>query len=283
MSLPREHARDLLNNRRDGASTPHRNFGENSRKGFTKMKIIRILAVSALALSISLVCAQGAGPGQGQRGQSQGQGARQRLQGLMGAMGGPGLLLNASVQQELKMTPEQIEKAKTAFGALMGGRRAGQEGQGQGGVGAGGNRRQGGGAAGLGQQGEERRAEVEKQIKEILDEKQYERYGQISLQQQGAVALARKDVAERVGLSADQVSQIRKIQQDQRQALQAKMQELRGQGGAGAGGNRAGALAGMREELMKMREEANAKILGVLASEQKKKWDALLGPAFQIK
>lgn len=237
------------------------------------------MMIGAMALSLTTVLAQGAGTtgtaqggaGQGQNQQRQQRQLRQGMQGQL-QMAGPGLLLNEAVQKELKMTPEQVEKAKATFGARR--QQAGAAGQGQ--------RRQGDAGGGAGTDVRQilgnRQQEAEKQVKEILDEKQFARFQQLQLQQQGAAALARPDVADKVGLSQEQKDKIRQIQQDSFSSLREAMQAARNSQGS----DRQAATAQIREKMMKAREEANAKAIRVLTAEQKMKWDDLLGPAFNF-
>lgn len=200
------------------------------------------------------------------------------------------------------MTPAQIKKAQGTFGsqggggglAVPGNRGSGGAAQGgRGGAGATGQGGRGGGGQGGGQpmtpeQREQRRLETEKQIKGILNAKQFERYSQVTLQMQGPGALARKDVAAKVGLSAKQVDQIQKVQQAQMEALRNAFQNGGGQGSqGGAQSGRGGAQGGgstdqMRQQFTKMREQTNSKILAVLSPAQKQKWQSLQGAPFKM-
>lgn len=238
------------------------------------------MTIGAVAVSLTTALAQGAGTtgttqGNDQKGGAQQRQQRQQRQGAQGMlqMAGPGLLLNEAVQKELKMTPEQVEKAKTTFGANRQQARDAAQGQRRQGAGAG-----GGAGQAVRQMLGNRQQETEKQIKEILDEKQFARFQQLQLQQQGAAALTRPDVADKVGLSQEQKDKIRQIQQESFASLREAMQAAR----TGQGADRQAATSQIREKMMKAREEANAKIIGVLSSEQRKKWDDLLGPAFNF-
>lgn len=206
--------------------------------------------VASLALIAPLAVAQGGGGG-GFRG---GQGG-----GFRGGMAGPRLLLNPSVQQELKLSPEQIQKIQALLGR-------------QGGAPPGGGPPGGGGQRMTPEEREKMRAEQEKQIKQILDASQYARYQQIALQQEGPAAFARKEVADALGLTESQRSQVRAILDAQRQAQQDMFQ------GGGGGGDR----QAMREAMQKLREETNKKLLALLTKEQSDKWTAMLGKPFQI-
>lgn len=179
-------------------------------------------------------------------GGGQGPGGRQGF----GMMAGPRLLLNPQVQAELKMTEEQVAKVREALG-------------GPGGP---------GGRGGDPQQREQMRLEQEKKIKEILSAEQFKRYQEISLQQEGPAALARKEIADKVGLSDSQREKINAILEEQRATMRDMFQ------GGGGGGDR----QAMMETMQKVREETNAKLLAVLTSEQKKTWESMLGKPFQF-
>ncbi|MER3412962.1 MAG: hypothetical protein C4341_01745 [Armatimonadota bacterium] len=205
------------------------------------MFVVSLLVVSAAA--------QRGGGGQGPGGR----------QGF-GMMAGPRLLLIPQVQAELKMTEEQVAKVREALGGP--GRPGGR-----------------GGAGGLGggdpQQREQMRLmrlEQEKRIKEILSAEQYKRYQEISLQQEGPAAFARKEVADKLGLSDSQRFKINAILEEQRATMRDMFQ------GGGGGGDR----QAMMETMQKLREETNAKLLAVLTTEQKKIWEGMLGKPFQF-
>lgn len=200
-----------------------------------------------------------------QRGGGGGPGGRQGF----GMMAGPRLLLNPQVQAELKMTEEQVAKVREALGGPGGPGGRGGFGGGAGGAGGAGGR---GGFGGDPQQREQMRLEQEKKIKEILSAEQFKRYQEISLQQEGPSALARKEVADKVGLSDSQREKINAILEEQRATMRDMFQ------GGGGGGDR----QAMMETMQKMREETNAKLLAVLTSEQKKTWEGMLGKPFQF-
>ncbi|MCA9054956.1 MAG: hypothetical protein KDA75_14040, partial [Planctomycetaceae bacterium] len=106
---------------------------------------------------------------------------------------------------------------------------------------------------------QERQKQREEQVKQILDEKQYTRLSQLSLQRAGVSALAREDVAESLGLSEDQRTEMTSLGEDYR----SKMMEL---------GFRAS-----EEDRQRVREEFEGKFLGVLRADQKTAWTAKLG------
>lgn len=115
-------------------------------------------------------------------------------------------------------------------------------------------------------------AQIEKQIKEILNDSQYKRYQEIGLQQQGGLALMRQDIADKVNLSKNQRDQIRQILDDNRQNMRPP------QGGEGERPD----PEKMRAQMEKNREALNAKIVAVLSGDQKATWQSMLGKPFKI-
>lgn len=102
----------------------------------------------------------------------------------------------------------------------------------------------------------------------ILDGQQFQRFEQLRLQREGSLALTRADVAEKLGLTADQRAQIL-----------ALLENARPQGRAGANPpeeDRRGAMRRMQED----REKLQADLLAVLTDPQKAKWEELQGKPF---
>lgn len=262
------------------------------------MKLSRIVIAGLMSLAISAVWAQG-GARPGGPGGRPGQGGM-RMGGFRG--GGGRLLLNDKVQKELKMTKAQIAKADKLFGGQGGmGGPGGAQGGNRGGGAPGGARAGGPGGGGQGgdAQREARRLATEKQVKSVIDAKQFARYRQIQLQLQGANVLTRADIAKEVGLTSAQVKKIEDIRQKQFQSMGFGAPP--GGGRPPAGGNRGGARGGqppaggrggppgasagggdMRAQFQKMRDEMDKKILAVLTASQRQKWQSMLGPKFSL-
>ncbi len=213
----------------------------------------RILSTIVVAVAcFSIAFAQGGQGGQRQGGGGQG-GFGQRMGG---GMGGPQMLSLPAVQTELKL----IDSQKIQIQALLEANRSQMGGRG----GA------GGGQAFDPEAARAQREKLEAEIKRVLNEEQYTRYQQLVLQQQGPSALARPEIAEKVGLSEAQIQQIRQIQQAQQEAMRGMMQ------GGGGGGDR----AAMQQQMQAMRAETDKKVLGVLNADQKATWEAMLGKPF---
>ncbi len=231
----------------------------------------KLLAIAALTVVCALSFGQQAGPQGGGFGPPQGPGGGMRGgpgMGPGGGMQGPQLLMNASVQKELNLTEDQKEQIQALApagrgpgGPPQGGQRGGEGRQG------GGPPQGGRGAGGPGDQGE-----MEKKIKAILSSAQYKRYQEISLQQQGASAISRPEVAEKLGITEAQHEQIREIMESNRQNMRPP------QGGQGERPD----PEQMRAEMEKNREALNRKIVAVLSNSQKTAWQSMLGKAFKI-
>ncbi|MCA9110405.1 MAG: hypothetical protein KDA52_10680, partial [Planctomycetaceae bacterium] len=107
---------------------------------------------------------------------------------------------------------------------------------------------------------EQRRRESDEQLKSILNEQQTTRLQQVSLQQQGLRALGQDEVAESLGLTDDQKSQIKTLVEERDNARR----EL---------GFRAS-----EEDRAKFDEEWNTKFAAVLTPQQQQSWQQRLGP-----
>ena len=161
-----------------------------------------------------------------------------------------------SVQDELKLSEEQIEKLKQVATKMR---------ESFGGGGGGGDREE------ARKKVEEARQAAEKDMNGILSADQTKRLKEITLQQTGPMALARPDVAKEVGLTDDQQAKVKEI-------ADAAAAEMRAQFQAGGAG-------GDREEARKKREaarkETSDKVLAVLKDDQKKAWEKLVGEPFK--
>lgn len=194
------------------------------------------LAAAIVAMAVS--------PALAQERQRQRQG--QRPQGGFGG-GMLFLLTQKSVQDELKLSDEQVKKVKDLQEkqreSFQGLRDLSQE------------ERQ----KKMREQGEA----TQKAVAEILKPAQLKRGRQIALQQQGARALGNEEVAKALNITDEQKQKIRDIQTKSRE-------EMRGLG-------RDEDARTKRQELTKA---TNEKVMGVLTSEQKTKLKELQGEPF---
>ena len=209
---------------------------------------MRIVGSMVLALGLTLALSA---PAMAQRGG-----------GMMG--GGAMLLGNPSVQQELKMTEEQISKA-TAILEEVRGKYAEQMRE-------------------LFQQGPEGRekvqalsremtSEIKKAAKELMKPEQLKRFGEIELQQAGASALENPEVVEKLKVTDDQKSKIQELVASSNQEMRTIMQS------AFQGGDRQEAM----KKVAELRESTKKKALEVLTADQQKSFTEMLGAPFEIK
>ncbi|MCH8978355.1 MAG: Spy/CpxP family protein refolding chaperone [Armatimonadetes bacterium] len=198
------------------------------------------------------------------------QDGRQRRGGMF-QRGGPGLLMRPDVQKELKITSSQISKIESMLESQRGQRFAGGGG-GRGGNDGGGRRGGGGGRGGFRGGGGGLSPEMVKSLKGILDEAQYKRFEELSLQQAGGFALNREDIAKKLNLTSKQKNELQELNQDMR----ADMQDMFS--GGGGGGDR----QAMMEEMQSLREDYGKDMLKVLTGDQKKIWATMVGKKFKF-
>ncbi|HXH59752.1 MAG TPA: hypothetical protein VNI20_00180, partial [Fimbriimonadaceae bacterium] len=117
----------------------------------------------------------------------------------------------------------------------------------------------------------ERAAEIDGKIKGILDDGQYKRYHELSLQQAGGLALLQEDTAKSLGLTDAQKEKIQGLRDDM-------MADIRDMFQNGGGGDR----QAMMEEMRSLREGYSKDMLKVLTDDQNKKWVAMLGKPFKF-
>lgn len=206
---------------------------------------VALVCAGAMALATSSVMAQGPGGGPGGRGGFGGQG---------GPGGGTdlfGLLNNESVQKEIEIVPSQMDdirelnqEMRSSMGDMFRGMRDASE--------------------------EERqemfdklrsaREDMEKDLSKILMPAQMQRLKQIQVQQQasgrGGLSITNGRIAEELGLSEDQIADLR----DKAEELQTEM----------------------REKLAQLRKDADDELLKLLTPEQQKKWKEMVGEPFEL-
>jgi hypothetical protein len=206
-----------------------------------------VLAVAVVGLIVSPAGAQQ----QRQRGGGGGRGG-----GFGGGMMSQlTLLTQKSVQEELKLTPDQVEKVTEL------------------------QRKQQGARQGLADLSQEERAkkmqemtkETDKAVAGLLKPDQSKRIKQILLQQQGAMAFNTPEVAQAMNFTAEQKQKLKDIQDTatkERQALR---------GGGGAGGDR----QAMAQKIAEITKKTNTEAMALLTAAQKTKWQELTGEPFK--
>jgi hypothetical protein len=167
------------------------------------------------------------------------------------------------VQKELKMTPEQITKVDAKQQEV---RQATQTARGE----------------NFQQLSPEERAKVnekvreiqQKAVNEILDATQQKRFHQLELQQQGPSAVTRKDVADELKLSEEQVTKIRAIQTQMNDDMRAARQ--------GVDLQNAEARSKMTEKVQEIQKASGEKVVALLTDKQKEQWKEMQGEAFKF-
>jgi hypothetical protein len=209
----------------------------------------RLVVMSALvAVLMVTVVAYGQRPG-GQRGQ---RGPQMMGRGMIGLTQ---LLRVEAVQKEIKITDEQLTKLRELAQAARGGERPDFQNMSDE------ERRE------FMAEMRERQADQEKKLKEILDKKQMTRLNQIRIQAMGARALMSEEVAKELKITEEQRETMRLAQRDVFQEIRAAMQE----------GERPD-----REQLTKMMEKANAKMMELLTDDQKAAYKKMVGKKFDV-
>jgi hypothetical protein len=172
-----------------------------------------------------------------------------------------GLIGNKSVQEEVKLEKEQIDKATEALRAVN---EKFQE-----------DRRK----LFNPQTSAEERAEITKKIadataaavKDIIKEDQMKRIKQIQLQQRGLRAFEDAEVVKTVKITDDQAKDIKAISDEvskERAALFPMGQRP---------------AEGAQEKMAKINTEAKEKVVKMFSADQKKAWEELTGKPFEIK
>jgi len=186
--------------------------------------------------------------------------AQQRFQFFGFGGGGVELLLNPSVQKELKLSEEQSGKAKEAVTKIR--------------------EKFGDDLKRFRELSNEERETVRKKmadantkaVEEILKPDQLKRYKQIQLQQRGVNAFAEAEVQAALKLSDEQKEKLKTLQED----LRRDMAELRKEG---AGGN----FQEIGKKIAARNKEAMTKTMETLNDDQKKAWKELTGEPFELK
>jgi len=203
--------------------------------------------VAALAVGVVL-----AAPARAQQG---------RGFGMFGGGMGYALVGNKSVQQELKLSDEQTQKATKLAEDLRAKATEKMEGLSQ--------------EERRGEKGREVRQAINEEaktaVKECLKPEQLARLDQIILQQRGLQAFNDPKIQEKLGLNDEQKSKVKELADD----TQAKMREIFQE----SQNDRAAAMPKMAA----LRKESMEKAVGVLTDGQKKTWKELTGEPFEVK
>jgi Spy/CpxP family protein refolding chaperone len=206
------------------------------------------LAVAALVLALAVPAfAQRQGRGRG---------------GFGGAQMGPGLLLNKSVQDELKLTDDQkasLTKIQTKQREEM--KKAFESGD----------------KDKIGEAMRALREETDKAVAKVvgtLSADQKKRFKQIRVQVGGLAAFADPEIAKDLNLTDKQKEEIKGIADDVQKDVGEIFKDAQGDRER---------MQAARGKIEKVRADATAKVLKALSSEQQEKYKELTGPKFDFR
>jgi Spy/CpxP family protein refolding chaperone len=114
----------------------------------------------------------------------------------------------------------------------------------------------------------EERAALQKKVSDILKPDQLDRVKQIQVQAAGAAALANPDVAKTLGLSDEQTTKLKALQDEARTSMRDAMQNV--------------PREERRTKMAELRKENMDKALKVLTADQQAKFEKLQGPKFDV-
>jgi hypothetical protein len=223
------------------------------------MRFGKCLMAVVAVMSASSALAQGQGQGGGRFGGMGG--------GFGGGFGGGGgdpsfLLMAPSVQTELTLSDDQkTSLQKLQQDMMASGRDFFQQMQ------------------GLSQEErqkkvQERAKENRKKIAEILLPQQMDRLDEISLQQSGAGALSRDDVADKLALTDDQKGKLKDLADDTRQKIMDTF--------SGGPPQDDQERQEMQKKVTEIRTQQSDKALAILTDEQKSKFEKMQGKKFDL-
>jgi Spy/CpxP family protein refolding chaperone len=215
-------------------------------------------AVCRVGLALGLVIVMAA-PVLAQ-GQQKGRGGR----GGFGGFGGPGLVNNKSVQQELKLTDEQIKKAADTVKEVR--EKHNEEFANLRNIEDMQERFQK-----MGELNRTVNTETYKALESVLKPEQMKRLKQIELQLRGNGAFGDEHVQKALKLTDEQKEKIKTINEDFRN-------EMREAGQANQGDREA-----FQKKMTELRKDAMDKISAVLTADQKKEWHEMVGEHFEVK
>jgi hypothetical protein len=116
------------------------------------------------------------------------------------------------------------------------------------------------------------REKLAKQVKEVLEPDQLKRLRQLTLQVEGAFALAQDDVRKELKITQEQMMKFMAIMQELHKKAEAAIKEA--QSGAKP--------EELRPKIEQLRKDHAQKFEDVLTDDQKKQWKELLGPKFEL-
>lgn len=234
---------------------------------------------AGLALRLLALLSAAAAPARAQApGEASAPAAPENLAALMRTGSGPltpiTVLMAPSVQTELKLTDAQKSKLFNLSIAASQKQRDHVQAMLLGSRPAGGNPRAAMAAR------DALRQENEQAVEAILEPKQRERFDQIVLRFEGPLAVARPEIASKIGLNPTQKEYVQGIMLQLQQSQRMMFLRLRQAAAAGqVGPDQVGQLRGMSE---KLRDEAVGQLGKILDRKQKNAFNKLLGAPFDV-
>lgn len=241
------------------------------------------------ALAMTAVCASAFAQGGPPQNDDQNGPPPRDMQQVPGGPGGqmgrtmgpmePPLIMRPDVCKELKLSEDQVKKIKELMPPppgmggpgmdrqdmrIPGGQSGGDDNDQPRMDGPGGQSRHG--DRGMRMRGGFGPGQMDDKLADILSDSQMKRLKELRLQREGALALMRKDIAEKVGLS-----------DDERQKIRGMVDEAMEPAHQSSDGDRPD-----RESMRTMHEKLSAKILKSLTDEQQDKWKELTGKPFKF-
>ncbi len=116
------------------------------------------------------------------------------------------------------------------------------------------------------------REKLAKHVNEVLQPGQLTRLRQVTLQQEGGFALGQEDVRKDLKISAEQQQKFMAIMQE----LQKKVEALIKEAQSGINADQIGPNS------EKLRKDHAKKLEAILTDDQKKQWEEMLGPPFEL-
>lgn len=205
-------------------------------------------------------------------------GAREATGGMTGGGGGVRfadinllvLLLNDKVQNDLQLDEDQKTKAKEAYAAMM-------------------NAEQENFSALQNLSGEERRTKMRdlrkqnkdklaKYLGEILSPRQLERFKQIKLQEDGAMALFNSDVVKALNITSEQQVKMKSLLDQYKDKMSGSMSSMPNESRESFHAK----MAKMQENLRKTIKQLNEKLLGILTQDQRDQFEKMQGAKIDV-
>ena len=109
-------------------------------------------------------------------------------------------------------------------------------------------------------------------LKDVLRPEQRDRLRQMTFRQEGSFALGREDVRKELGITQEQMMKFAAITRDLQTGVQALVKEAQTGGNPGE----------IRPKIERLRKDHAGQLEAVLTDAQRKRWQEMLGPPFEL-